>query len=428
MHNTHNAHLATAMLIVAGTAVLASRKGPRARMLRRRLREFKDVEPNKIVEDIKGELGRLSKEAEGLARKAEVKDVADGVAALKADLKVLNDAVAAVKASTEVKDMSLTIGKRLDEIERKVNEAAVNSAGKPAKTGPTRYSEIKSLDEKLRAGGNIEKKDIPTELKPKQALFDPALGRTHPFLAAVDRRPTISDTPAFGYSTAVSVKKVGVDESATASAWKKATATVYTYEYQPTIAREDVADMGALVLDREAEEFNLGYLDHLDDDCVDAIEAAGVASDEIADEYTEVEIVETATADTIVATDIYGLIGEFAQRYKAGLVILGNAAMTATLRGINDAITGQSLWTPSLAEGVPARLAGYTYIESEAVADDRLIACQPVRAVGVAKREAGHLEVVERSGGDYKPYFAGRAGVCVKDARAAKILDIAEST
>ena len=58
------------------------------------------------------------------------------------------------------------------------------------------------------------------------------------------------------------------------------------------------------------------------------------------------------------------------------------------------------------------------------MAADRLLFGNPRRGTASMDREEATLSNVERSGGDYLPYYAARKGRGVTDCRAWKILDI----
>jgi predicted phage gp36 major capsid-like protein len=246
----------------------------------------------------------------------------------------------------------------------------------------------------------------------------------YPVLERAFRRPCRGDNPKYSYPTGATVQKKSVGSGQVASERKKVAVTIEDYEYQPTIDRGDVQDVGgSTLLNDEQQAHREGTADALNADAVDGIEAAGEAS--VSDVYTEVEIVETATTSW-AASDVDTLWGKLGLKYRPGAVFIANSGMETTLMNLVDG-DGNKVWRPSLAEGVPPTLRGKPFITDENVKDDRLILTNPRRGLVVFERERSTLSNIERSGGDYKPYYVGRYGVAVTDARASKIMDKATS-
>jgi HK97 family phage major capsid protein len=196
-----------------------------------------------------------------------------------------------------------------------------------------------------------------------------------------------------------------------------------TYDYQPTIEHEDMADDGSQLMDSETVASAEEIAAAVNEDLVNAWEAALVATAEISDALTEVELIECATPGTLTVADLVGLISELPMQHRRGAVFVVNPLMAATLRTLTDG-QGKYLWAESLQEGTPARLCGYQVIEDEAVTDGRILFGNPRRGLAVMERQVPTLGNVERSANNYLPYFFGRYAVGRTAAKALKALDV----
>ncbi len=427
MHRNYYAAMAAPAL--AGFAVQASRKGPKARLMRRYGRpgrvEFKDEAGDvaAMLAEIKGGIGdlgdRLGKVETG---QAELKSLDAAVKGLTGDLVELRKIA---EATPELKSLEGfdALKTQLDAVERKINAAVVNAQPAAGKTAAKSFAELTEIDTAMRAAEDVELKAVDSDLKQQDIYLDEPVYTDNPLLELAYRRPTKSDAPRYSYPTGAVVTIKG-EGAGTANVRKKVVLTVQDYEYQPTLERSDVDDMGSFLLDDEFANMKEGLRTRLNADLVDAIEAAGVAKASITDEYTEVAIIVTAVQDVVDNDDINTLVAELGKQYRQGAVFMANAAYRVILEGIVDATTGVSLWRPSLAQGVPATLKGHTFIEDENVTAGRLMFGSPRRGTAIMDREEATLSNVERSGGDYLPYYAARKGRGVTDCRAWKILDI----
>jgi hypothetical protein len=314
---------------------------------------------------------------------------------------------------------------RLDEIERKVNAKGIDSAARPA--AAKRFAEQKSLDGRMKRGEPVgeEIKSLDSDLKVQDVFVSPTAQRDFPLLALVDSRPTNADTPNFGFPADAAIRIKGREGSSQIEqVWKKSTATVETYDYQPTLLSEDVADAGAWLLDDAARAAVDGVRGTLCGQIVGKIEAA--AKDPAGmgfDPYKDVALLVTAGA-SLAEVDLLAAIAAIPLRFRRGAAWVGSPTMTARVRGLTDAGTGARLWAPSIAVGTPATLYGFPYIEDESVDADKLLFGNPQAGSGVAARQQPTLLTMERLNGDYKPYFQGRFGVCVKDARAWTVTEL----
>lgn len=408
-----------------------------SRRLRARTPEFKAVDDDKAT--VGETLGKLNDEFKAIAGRIdgiEAKAVDAGklaeqvtaIAADLADVKGLADKFNDGGAATaEVKALGDKFTGRLDDLEKRINAADVDrtaggGGGRKSRDALARTPEFKALDAAMREGreASAELKALDDDLKTQQVFFDGQPTGDFPLLDRVYRRPTTSETPKYSYYTGGTCAIKGNADSQ--GAHKKVAITVQTYYYQPTLDREDVDDVGALLLQTEQATHVESVRETLNAALVDAIEAAGVAKAEIADEYTEVAIIETAVADTLDADDLADLVAELPTKYRRGAVMIANRATATTLRAIVDG-NDAHMWAPSLKEGVPATLMGYAFIEDDNVADGRVIFTNPARGLALMEREPSILSNIERSAGDYLPYFAARYGLAVTDARASKILD-----
>lgn len=376
------------------------------------------MEIQEIVEGIVTKVDELTKSmAVLLTLGAEVKSLDGSVQDIKAELAVIT---AADFPAIERKSLDALsgLGERLDGIERTINESAVHS---DAKRKEEQQKSFDAFDLAVRNKEDVELKSLDSDLKQQDVFFDDLLQGMYPLLGLVFSRPTNSDSPRYSYPVAGIVNIKGEAAGASGSR-KKVTLTVDTFEYQPTVDRGDVEDVGAqMFLDEQAAHAE-GTMETLNANVVDAIEAAGVAKASITDEYTEVAIIETDAIGVVDDDDLNETVGELPLKYRRGAVWLGNATMVATLKGVVDG-AGTSMWAPSLSEGTPPLLKGYPFIEDENVADDRLIFGNPKRGSAVIEREKSVLSNIERSGGDYKPYYAARYARGNTDARAWKIQD-----
>jgi len=378
-----------------------------------------DPELEKIIAGIGTKVDELgTRLATLLVLDTEVKSLGGTVADLKAELAVI---AAADLPAVEQKSLDAlgAMTARLDGIERTVNEAGVNSDDKRKAEQKKSFD---AFDLAVRNEQDVELKSLDTDLKHQDIFFDDLLRGMYPLMGMVFSRPTNSDTPRYSYPVAGIVNIKGESAGASGSR-KKVSLTVATFEYQPTVDRGDVEDVGAQMFVDEQTAHAEGTMETLNANIVDAIEAAGVAKASIADEYTEVSLIETDVVGVLDDDDLNDVIGELPLKYRRGAVFLGNSSMVATLSGIVDG-NSRKMWNPSLAEGTPPTLKGYPFIEDENVADDRLVFGNPKRGSAVIEREKSTLSNIERSGGDYKPYYAARYARGNTDARAWKMLDI----
>jgi len=351
----------------------------------------------------------------------EVKSLDETVKSLTADVTALRAEAESEDEKKSLDEMKTALTARMDGIERTINEQAANSE-------PKAKNETKSfdaLDAAVRAGEDVELKSLDSDLKQQDVFFDDLLRGNYPLMDRVFRRPTNSDKPRYSYPVAGAVNIKGEAAGASGSR-KKVIFTVKTVEYQPTVEREDVEDVGAQMFVDEQVAHAEGTIEKVNAGVVDAIEAAGVAKASITDQYNEVAIIETDVVDVIDNDDLNDVISELPVKYRRGAVFTANANMAATLDDIKDS-NGRSMWTDSLKEGTPPTLKGYPFIVDENVTDDRLIFGNPKRGSAVIEREKSVLSNIERSGGDYKPYYAARYAWGNTDCRAWKILDIQTS-
>lgn len=376
------------------------------------------MEIEKIVEGIVTKVDDLAKSmAVLLTLGAEVKSLDGGVKEIKAELAVI---AAADLPAVEQKSLDAlgNLGTRLDGIERTINESAVRS---DAKRKDEQQKSFDAFDLAVRSQQDVELKSLDSDLKQQDVFFDELLQGMYPLLGMVFSRTTTSDSPRYSYPVAGIVNIKGASAGASGSR-KKVTLSVVTLEYQPTVDRGDVEDIGAQMFVDEQAAHAEGTMETLNANVVDAIEAAGVAKASVTDVYTEVVLIKTDASGVVDDDDLNETVGELALKYRRGAVWVGNALMTTTLKAIVNG-SGTSAWTPTLAEGTPPLLKGYPYIEDENVADNRLIFGNPKRGAAVIEREKSVLSNIERSGGDYKPYYAARYARGVTDARAWIIQD-----
>ena len=348
----------------------------------------------------------------------EVKSLDTAVKAITADVAALRDEATNEDEKKSLDEMTAALTGRLDTIERTLNESGADSASKKAEAERKSFD---AFDKAVRNAEDVELKSLDSDLKQQDVFFDDLLRGMYPLMGRVFSRTTNSDNPRYSYPVAGIVNIKGQAAGASGSR-KKVILAVDTFEYQPTVDRGDVDDVGAQMFADEQAAHAEGTVETLNANVVDAIEAAGVAKASITDEYTEVAIIETDASGVVDDDDLNETVGELPLKYRRGAVWLGNALMVATLKGVVDG-AGTSMWAPSLSEGTPPMLKGYPFIEDENVADDRLVFGNPRRGSAVIEREKSTLSNIERSGGDYLPYYAARYARGNTDARAWKIQD-----
>ena len=385
--------------------------------------EYKD-EPANLAGKIAEQLKELGERVNDLVHaNKEQKDFSAAVANLAEDTKSLKADLAEFrKSEPELKSFLSKATDRLDDFEKRINAFGVTAAASNGGKTVKRYAECKSLDVAMRAHEHIEMKSLDSDLKVQNVFHDTVVTSDFPLLDMAYRKPTNSDAPRWSYPSGMVVGVKG-GASATPNARNKVVGAVVDYEYQPTLDKSDVDDTGSFLLDDETATFVEGMRAKLEAVLVDAIEAklhlaAGLT------EFTDVLKLKSGTEDTWAATDLDTIIAALPKRYRKGAVFIGSAAMTVILSGFKDATTGVSMWRPGLAAGVPATLMGYTYIEDENLAANRLVFGNPRWGLRIGERQAPSLSNIERLGGDYKPYFSARYDAGVLDTRAWVAMDI----
>ena len=368
------------------------------------------------MDELKKLIDALGKEVKSLdgKRVAEIKGLTDQLTALQADLAEERKALAG-----ESKDLTDNLAERLNGFERKLNEFGVKSNDKQVDDAPKSFAEVKSLDEKMKASENLEIKDFPRELIAQDIIIDNRVVGDYPVLAQCKIRPTKADLPKMGFSTASTVQIKGVDPAPKSTAWKHKEIRVEDYQYQPTLSRDDVKDAGAMLMDEEVVNFKDAVGERLEKRIIQRITAAKKAT--VANASDDVQEIKTAEANKWSEEDVRSLVRSLKRKFRKKAVILANGEMAATLQGIK-ATDGRSLWVNSMRDGTPDRLIGRPFIESEDVPDNTVIIASLQRGVGVVNREEATLDNIERSGGDYKPYFIARKGVGILDAEAIKVM------
>jgi len=378
-----------------------------SRRVRARTPEFKAVGDDdkatiaETLDKLNGEFKALGERIDGIeAAATDAGKLAEQVKGITADLTEVKGLADRLNdggdATAEVKALGDKFAGRLDDLEKRFNAADVDrpagKGGRKSRDDLRRTPEFKALDTAMREGreASAELKALDDDLKTQQVFFD--------------------GEPTYSYYTGGTCAIKGSPDSQ--GAHQKVAIAVQTYYYQPTLDREDVDDVGALLLQTEQATHVESVRETLNAALVDEIEAAGEAKASISDEYTEVAIIETAEAATLDADDLA----------RRGAVMIANRATATTLRAIVDG-NDAHMWAPSLKEGVPATLMGYAFVEDDNVADGRVIFTNPARGLALMEREPSILSNIERSAGDYLPYFAARYGLAVTDARASKILD-----
>lgn len=392
---------------------------PRARKV-----EYKDAagEMAAALNEIKGGLASIGdrlKIAEGSV--AELKSLDSALKGLQADLAELK------KSGVEVKSLDGVVkgfGSQMSEIERKLNAMAQNHTPGKVEKKSRDWTALTAL---MQSGGEIELKSLDSDLKQQDIFLDGQPFLATPLLNLVFFRTTMSDQPRYSYYTGTVIGVKG-GTSDTQGDRKKVILNVTDYEYQPTLDRGDVADVGAQLLQDELDSFTNLLPEKLQADLVDAIEAKAHTAGGDFDQYEDVLKSETASSSGFAQADIVNLIASLPIRYRSGAVILANSATAADLRNIVNDATKVSIWQPSLQDGTPDRLAGYTFLVDENVAADRVIITNPRRGLAVIEREKPTLSNVEREGGDYLPYYSGRYALGVTDPRASKIMDVKASS
>ena len=325
MHRNYYAAMATL------APIGASKKGPKARLLRKYGRpgrvEFKDEAGDvaAMLTEIKGgivELGdRLGKVETGQGELKSLDAEVKGLTADLAELRKIAETMPELK-SLEGFDALKT---QLDEVERKIDAAVVTAQPAAGKVAAKSFAELTAIDTAMRAAEDVELKAVDSDLKQKDIYLDDPVYTDNPLLELAYRRPTKSDAPRYSYPTGAVVTIKG-EGAGTANVRKKVVLTVQDYEYQPTLERSDVDDMGSFLLDDEFVNMKEGLRTRLNADLVDAIEAAGVATGSVTDEYTEIHIIETDVQDVVDNDDINSLVAALGKRYRQGAVFMANAA------------------------------------------------------------------------------------------------------
>lgn len=372
----------------------------------------------KVIEKIEAAVKTMAGRVEAIATvEGEVKSLDKAVLSIKAELAAITASVAAL-ATGETKSLD-GFAERLNGFEQRINRTAIDSAEATATAQKKAFDDFDAL---VRAGGEIELKSLDSGLKVQDVFLDDGPSVDFPLLGLAFFKTTTSDAPNYSYPVAGAVNKKGQSAGASGSR-KKVAVTIDPIEYQPTLDREDIKDVGGqLFLDEQTAHVE-GVREYVNAAIVDGIEAAIVASASVTDVYIQVEGFTTAVSQTVTDTEINTFIGNLATKYKAGSVFIANPAMAAILKNIRDD-SGRSLWAESIAVGTPATFKGRPFIEDDNSADGRLIYGNPRRGACVIEREKSILDNVERSGGDYLPYYVARFGGRETDCRAWKVLDL----
>jgi hypothetical protein len=433
-----NAYIALACLATMGLEFAGARKGPRARIMRHTGRHLSRAEYKDAASDLTDTLkqiqasiatigDRLKKTEDAVL---EHKSLDGELKGLKADLtQAKKDLAFDLKAAPELKAMDerfTAVKTQLDTVERKINEAVQNAApGKAGKKGRKSFAEVKSLDAAMRNQQEVELKGLDSDLKQQDIFLDGEPSLEYPLLNLVFRRPTSSDRPRYSYYTGTVIRRKGKQGSTqTQGERKKVLFDVATYDYQPTIEQEDVQDVGARMLDDEMNTFVIQTPAALNEDLVDSIQTAVKPKVTVGfNEFADVASIPTAASTGYTNDDLNNLIAELPRKYWAGAVFMANKSLTASLMGIKDS-TGRSMWQPTLQQGVPPTLKGYTFIQDDNLADGRLVFTNPRWGLAIMERQTATLTNVERLNGDYRPYYMARYGQGVTDPRGTKVMDL----
>ena len=342
---------------------------------------------------------------------------------MQAEIETLKGAAEKTEA-TEVEAKSFN--ERIDKFERKLNEMGVN-AGEVKSNDPKTFAEVKSLDAKMRAGEDIEKKDFPANLK-KQDIFIVSRDKREPGIAnRCNVMPTRNDAPKVGFSTAGGVVVEGVDgalNNSKSHAWQSRICTVENYRHKGQFGYTEVQDAGASLLDVETEDNVDNVKDRLDQRIVERHIDAGADTVAAANRFDKIKRVTTAAAGVVTADEIIQLVTSLKRRYRRNACIVMSPEMVRKVMGLKDG-DNRPLWIQSLQDGVPSKLVGVSVEESEGIADDVILLASFKRSCAVRERQKPELITMNRNDdGDYVPVYLARYGVCVLDANAAKILKL----
>ncbi len=252
------------------------------------------------IEKINAEIAKLAGRVEGLdAVAGEVKSLDAAMLEIKAELAGIT------KAATELAEGETKsrdgLAKRLDEFEQKINRTSVDSS--EAEKAAAQQKAFDEFDKTVRAGGHIEVKSLDSGLKIQDVFLDDQPSIDYPLLGMAFFKTTKSDAPNYSYPVAGAVNKKG-EAAGTAGVRKKVAVTIDDIEYQPTIDRGDVEDVGGQMFLDEQTSHVEGTREYVNAAIVDAIEAAGVAAASVTDVYTQVAIYETAVISVIDDDDL----------------------------------------------------------------------------------------------------------------------------
>lgn len=145
--------------------------------------------------------------------------------------------------------------------------------------------------------------------------------------------------------------------------------------------------------------------------------------------WGQIEQLETSTASTIVASDIWNLAGLLKKKYERGAVFVGNKKTLFFLKGLEDS-NGNNLWSAPLETGAPSSIAGYPFVELENMPD----IADGALALAFGNFKEGY-RIVQRRGmevivdnvtvkGQTLFYTTVRSGADVKNFQAIKLLKI----
>ena len=431
MHKCLNYYVAMMTIMACGYEHQVAAGGPRGRLAQRLGRpvEGKDemADLQALLEELKSGMASI------LERLAKLEEVEPEVKS--ADLKGLREDLAGLKGLAkdvaEVKGLDgklAKLGEQISETERKINQVVVDAAAKGRK-GKRDQKSLDALTQRMKNQEAIDVKSLDSDLKQQDIFNEETPRKGLGILAFVRQRPTAADAPRCSYlkNGTVRIKGEEVDDTTGASRIKRV-GTVKTLEHEGLITQEDIDDAGALMLDDELTSATDAMVLRLRGLVVDDIETNLVdaqASD--FDEDTDFPLLETKTAATWTADDILNLVNQVPEEYREGAIFVANSTMVPTLAGIQDD-AGSNLFLQSLTAPIPRTLAGYEFIEEANVADGRLIFGNADYGYMVWERVKPELSNINRSGGDYEPYYRCRYAWSKRDTRAMAAMDVASGS
>jgi len=389
--------------------------------------EFNDTaaggatDAGKILADIQSAVGDIRPRLAALeARKPEVNSA--DVATMTATLTAMAGRLDTVeKRNPELNALTDSLKKQIEGVERKVNDLGVTSPASGKASPRKRFAEMNDLDAAMRGGREIERNALNPDLFATTVIFDSPLTGEYPLVDMALRSTAAAPVRIGFYTSAMVGTKDG--PSPVQGDWIPVKLDPKENYYKPKLLSLDVTLVGAALLDSEMIVAMDGFAAKMNDDMVAAVVAARLpASDAAFDPLKKIELLDTTGTATWTSGDIDRMISALGKRYRRGAVFVGNSLMTAVLMSLVDPTTKAPLWVPSLAQGVPATLRGYQYVEDEGMPNDSLAFGNVRRGCAINESKTPGLVNIERFSGDYLPYFNHGVSVGVLDPRAWKTM------